>query len=515
MIAFIYLLLLPLVSTGYAEVGSDFEHKMHFEHQVIEQIAEDLSGLVDPEDYKITAVASFEKVRQRSQQVVETNKGGNQKILPGFQQLPQTGRGEKSSVTYTEVNQLKALSLYVFINKNLSEAVTQILNDYFQNKWVGPNPEVVHVAIQSWAFETLASREPALWQREPWLLLAAAILLGLMMMALLLRRGRAETSVNIHGETSPNNHTQEVAALDQLHGLKKTFVQEAIETPLFARGYLASLEVAQQEKLLACFHPYIREAMAHWVGVEVDDGEAQEIDAELLKNALEELQEHKKMRQKQFSLQLGFLPDLSDEELAQLLEGENLETLAAILHYVQPRQSSKLIAQLSVADQLRLTELMSVGNGKEQIVAEADRSLRQKYQQLAEKLLVWHLPKQSVLESLLSHSVYSPQLVEQILSKQPQLKNVLEKYRYGFDYLFEQEVPVMRQILGAVDNEVLLPLLTILDEAQRVRLEKALSRERRKILEGLRKSVGHEYSAAEINEAKTMVTHAMRETLFR
>lgn len=520
-----------LVQQVWAEPVSMYERKLRFDNDVVSQIYRDLEQLVDKKYYKILASSEFERQKQwQTQQVFDDSSPRNlvrkeNTNLPGFRDLKGTTsriKNRKTAVTYEEIDNLKSLTILLYLDPSMPKESAKLIESYLEKNWVDPWPEIVHLIKKTVNLPQAKVSKPetftnTLLKQDKWLLLAG--LLVLFIIAVILRRGKSQTDFNINTQQSTPETNQEnlIKEEERLNVLKDRFIDEVTNHPLISRGYLQSLEDDKSQLLLSYFNnTYLKAFMARWTNAKLEEIDAdEELKAAPMAQFVSELCEYKKLRQKQIDLPLGYLVDLTSEELSEILSKQSLEILGVVIRYLPRRNINVILSSLSKEKQTTLlNELQTDKVVDENLVKSIDKKLRAQYQKITGKLLLSTWPENRLTEMLLDDSEYGHIIAEEMIAKNPQLRQGLQKYTIGFGDLLLQDKKVIQRILDEVNNEQILHAIQDMDEEFKFQLYRAVSSERGKVLKGLSKSIGQRASKDEIQEAKTEIVKKIRQVLY-
>lgn len=484
-----------------------YEQKIRFEEKVVSQIEENLSPLVSPDVYSITAVADLSIVRKRqTEQVNEPGRAenGNTELLPGFdsEASPAPIKLQNSSVVYEEVAELKALTLNLFLRKNISQESEKVISDYLQNHWIDLYPEVTLVK------KKIDFPSRPLIKKWPEALALAAVLF---LLFLLLKR-KKEMSLQFDRQPSfgAGAAPASVAQNDEDISLtKQVFIQEVVASPLVARRFLANLNAEGRQVVLASFaDSFILGFLKQWIK-ETDGGIPP--DPSKLKNIVLELKEYKAMREKFSGMTFGFLGNLMPEELVELVSGEPTASLSILAPYLETDQLNALLQTLPPENQSLLLEALDDETKKDS--SSLEKKLRVRYDLLTEQILLSRHSSEDLLGMILDHSSHGAVLAKQMISKKPELKESLQKYLWDFEYFLSLDSKVRKKILGEVDNETLMKIIQGADGAGQGKIREALSDDRNRVVEGLFKSMGKTYDIGAIKGAKTSLVRLMRQMM--
>lgn len=526
--------------TQRTDTLASYSGKMEFEKNVVTQIRTDLAPLVKDDTYEVTAAAVVEKVKHvQSQKTVESRSGmttvtgKSVELLPGFRDLKDSNadRNSSTAITYEQVDELKSLTITAFLADNIPVESETVINDYLQNKWAAANPNVVTVATKKIAFPKPDVLPPLLPKtlRDYWttenILKTLLVLAGFLMLLTLVRmRPKSEFSVNaeMHGAAAsqPLSNAQDqapkptVTEAMSLNTLRDSFVREMVEDPLFARGFFGSVNDTAKHGLLDLFQSsYLRGVLAAWMHTDPNVSAMTEGSPAMLQALLEEFRNYKRLRQKQIALPFGFLADLTDAELCELVANESAEALAPVLKHARPNQIPLLLTRLTVDEQLQLVQTVRSSNADAN-TTKIESRLKAKSQQIADRLAsLTHEPGGDMIDAVLEQSPQSQIVAEKMIALDPTLKPRLAKYLLGLDHLFTQEITIIKRVIGAVENEVLITALSDMDDTSRKKIYDGMSRERARIIEGIRKSEARHFGTTEVQMAKSALVKQMRAML--
>lgn len=525
---------------------SMYERKIRFENAIVDQIYEQLDGIIDRKLYKVTANIELERVQQPlARQVYQSGNAGNnnrgKKVsdnLPGFELGDDTNTLKReTSTTYEEIDQLKTLAIQLYVDKTLSAESITLAKTYIEDHWVKTKPEKITLTVSTIElpqFQPIEEKKPEpekiISEEKPeekkdwrtylqWWPLGLA-LLSLIIIALLLRRKSSDNNVEL---TIARQKSENLARPVPLTGnqplteLKEAFIRELVSDPRIGRGFLENLDNESKEDLLSYFqHAYTRELLEKWMNYSVATSilNPREIRPERLAICLTELKEYKNLRHIHIQSPFGYLVDLDEVDLRDLLAQESVESLASLLPFVPESKRATVISHLSQNDQEKILSLVSTGDQpfKESGLVRLDTRLREKFETLAKTRPSHKVSSDDVIRSVLEASPESATLATRLIEKNPEAEITFGKYKLTLEDLLAMDVEKTRRAMTNLDNETIIKAMHGLETPAREKVMHAMSSERSRIIKGLSKSLGSQFEDAEVASAKKLLHRALRNT---
>lgn len=454
----IFLFLFIFAFSSKVQADDLYEHKLNLENDILNQITSGLNLLVKPEFYKITVNVVLEKEKKIVKTGQPVSKTAPKEILPGFY-APETSKETvKIITTEKEIEVLKSTTIHLYLREDILAESKKVITDYLNTQWMATNPEVVSVVHHTFPAplppviqEPPVTKEPLVVKESPvvkeketfslsdrlaennWIFWGGvAVILVLLALFFIKNRKKPNSPLKPQESLLPEIKKDDKENEILVNKIKSEFIQNLLDTPLLSRGFLSSLNHKQRKEILPFFQNMaIREWIVNWLGVEDEGSEdtPQSLNAYTLINILSELQEYKKIRQRQLKIPFGFLQDLMDKELINILQHESLEILSTILRYLPQKVAQTILTHLTQKDQALLIKNLQIPlRGDEKKITQTETRLREKYEQLSEKLLLPRRSKNVLVELILDGSPHSTNIAESLIAENPNLKSQYEKY---------------------------------------------------------------------------------------
>jgi len=251
------------------------------------------------------------------------------------------------------------------------------------------------------------------------------------------------------------------------------------------RAYHARLTPEQRIEVWTILHGPAFESVLERQGLEVPRvAVLEEVKEERIQWHDKNFGEFVEATQMQDKKPFGFLPHLTDEQLATLAGHEDAKAVCLMLRFMKPRQAATILDNFSQEKKLEI--LSHVPNLKASTfneVSSLENQVRESVQKLPTHFFGLGKEDSAFWGQVLGESKDQDHLVEALEKTQSDLLPQLKKLRFKLEDAVQYEAAILDKVLNDIENDVLCMGLASCDAQTVEAFMKVLTQQRRELVE--------------------------------
>lgn len=251
------------------------------------------------------------------------------------------------------------------------------------------------------------------------------------------------------------------------------------------RAYHARLTPEQRIEIWTVLHGPAFDSVLERQGLEIPRLTAlEEVKEERIQWHDKNFAEFVEATQMQDKKPFGFLPHLTDEQLATLAGHENAKAVCLMLRFMKPRQAATILDNFSKEKKLEiLSHVADLKSSSFTEVSSLEQQVRESIQKLPTHFFGLGKEDSAFWGQVLGESKDQDELVEALEKTQTDLLPHLKKLKFKLEDAAQYDAATLDKVLNDVENDVLCMALASCDAETVAVFVKALTEQRRELVE--------------------------------
>lgn len=511
-----------------------------YEEMVRTKLSEKVKLVIDPKLFNIVVNAKLDKVRERvilegetSSQLdgIQQKKAEMEKSLPGFRALDEGKKdgpddkvksASKSKFKYNEYLKLSSLNIHLLMDGSIPQGqrdlvetiVKQDLDSSFGKVAELEVKELTFVekkvpfdeAVTNWFTKYIDERGGSAIDLAYIGIALLLFLLGVIGLVKKLRKIQARNAkpADTGAVAQPDDTSSNELAIEAL--LNK-IVDFGATHPLEVSCFLKQLQPASKKVVMAAaktpaISAYFQQLMNFYE--KVDDNLSLKDICKGLTHVENDLERFVKIQEKVVTQQFGYLPLLTEAQLANFIDSVGEDSRARLVvmlaKYLSRGQMHALTEKLSVDDKVEVFKQIQTAKFSQAELDTLDAQLRTEYERIKENYSVLVTDMQEVEKEMLENDDHVTEVIQRLVAENFPLHPSYQKYLVTWEKLVEFEKEPLALLWQKIPNETVAK--AFLRQPMSPALKESLGEMRGKLVDSL-KSHYHHVKPNEVHKAQT------------